>query len=95
MTFNRHWVIKEKEFPDPSHDAVKICPYFKKISSLASYSLDGQCLAWAGFMSRFCTIKDIREYCKEDYQECPLYKAAASGEAEEYQKDDMGAWPSL
>lgn len=95
MAFNQHWVIKEKEHPDPSDNAVRLCPYFRKISGLASYSLDGQCVACTSLAGRFCTAKDIREYCQEDYQSCPLYKAALAGGVWENQKDDIGAWPSL
>lgn len=95
MTINQHWVTKEKNNPGSSKSAAKTCPYFKKISSLASYSLDGQCLAGSGFTGRFCTAKDIKEYCNEDYQQCPLYQVVIAGGVWESQKEDAAAWPSL
>ncbi len=94
MTIN-NWVIKEINHPASLKSGDKTCPYFKNISSLASYSLDGECLAGIGAGHRLCTAGDIREYCEADYPQCPLYKIAAAGGEWEAQKEDLAAWPTL
>lgn len=95
MTINQQWVLKNKEdHSAPSINAAKICPYFKKIYSLASYAAGGQCLADMGFTGRLCIANDIREYCNADYQQCPLFKVAAAGGVGESQPEDAWAWPS-
>ncbi len=95
MTLNRYWILKEPERPGPSDKIEAICPYFKTISGLASYAKDGQCMAWAGGISRFCTASDIFFYCKKDYPQCPYYQAVVGESSDEPLQDDAWAWPSL
>ena len=94
MSVNQQWVIREKEKSEPAAVAVRICPYFKKTCSVASYSADGKCLA-GGLSSRFCTAQDMREFCQQDYQQCPLYKVVAAGGKWEPPKEDDWGWPSF
>lgn len=79
MTFNLKWVIKEKTDFSPAEDAVKACPYSRKVLNPSTSSLAGRCLAWTGFCSSFAVAPDIHQFCQKDFSACPLYKATTGG----------------